>query len=264
MQKISSYAIAYEQFELNLKTLKHLNTIFPELYAPYKKSQEEQIIEKLMQTDGLIKIVSALKEGRKQSKSFTQIMEEQQVSEQAKTTITALLEKYNFEIGTEIILRETSLIFLITVFEQFLEHILRLYFESHLDSVKSEKPFTVTEILNHKDMNSLLKKIIEKEVDVIISKDIEKVNDDLGKFHLDLRNYPTEWIAFTECFYRRHVIVHNYGIPDEKYILKTKYQGSALYRLTTDSNYISNAFDIFTKIALIIREHYSTKYPISS
>jgi|SRR5215217_9308279 hypothetical protein len=79
------------------------------------------------------------------------------------------------------------------------------------------------------------------------------------RFHLNL-DKRKDWPKFKEFFYRRHIIVHNYGIPDAKYIEKTKFKGEKNDWLEIDITYINEAFSTFENYANKISHFFAKKY----
>ena len=77
------------------------------------------------------------------------------------------------------------------------------------------------------------------------------------KFSLNQR---TDWDQFKEFFYRRHVIVHNYGYPDSIYIAKVKNKVTEDEWLETDNTYLAKAFDHFEKYSNQISAFFDKKY----
>lgn len=94
--------------------------------------------------------------------------------------------------------------------------------------------------------------------------------EDLGKrletrFHLYL-NKRDDWTKFKEFFYRRHIVIHNYGFPDAKYIEKTQntefeVKGEKNRWLEISDKYIYEAFETFLNYANEIADFFRQKYP---
>jgi hypothetical protein len=54
--------------------------------------------------------------------------------------------------------------------------------------------------------------------------------------------------------------VHNYGVPDAKYIEKTKFKGEKNRWLEIDNTYINEAFSIFENYANEIAHFFAKKW----
>lgn len=158
--------------------------------------------------------------------------------------------------------REMILVYLITIFEEFLSNVLKNLFMKRPEILKSsEKKVSYQEAFQCKTLNELLKHISEKEVKDLIGYDIEEFGKYLSKtHHLDLTKHK-EWKQFKEFFYRRHAIIHNYGFPDSKYIFKTGYKGNKDAWLETDKRYLDNAFRIFKEYSIGIAIFFWNKHP---
>jgi hypothetical protein len=100
----------------------------------------------------------------------------------------------------------------------------------------------------------------KREAKEIVESSIEDLNDRLEKrFHLYLSKRK-DWPKFKEFFYRRNIVVHNYGVPNSTYIKKTKFKGEKNYWLEIDNTYINEAFKIFESYANEIADFFSKKY----
>lgn len=67
-----------------------------------------------------------------------------------------------------------------------------------------------------------------------------------------------EWKEFCERFYRRNVIMHNDGKPDEMYYRKTSKRHTK-YRLDSSEKYILKSVRLFDKFAKLTVDQFSKK-----
>ena len=157
--------------------------------------------------------------------------------------------------------KQMILIYLIIIFEEFLANLLSSLFRKRPEMLKSsQKSITYQEAFQHIDLYELLKLTSKREARSVIDLDIDKVGEYLHtKFKLNL-NQRTDWDQFKEFFYRRHVIVHNYGYPDSIYIAKVKHKVREDEWLETDNAYLAKAFDIFEKYSKHISAFFDKKY----
>lgn len=90
--------------------------------------------------------------------------------------------------------REMILVYLITIFEEFLSNVLKNLFMKRPEILKSsEKKVSYQEAFQCKTLNELLKHISEKEVKDLIGYDIEEFGKYLSKtHHLDLELFPSK------------------------------------------------------------------------
>jgi hypothetical protein len=157
--------------------------------------------------------------------------------------------------------KEMILVYLIIIFEEFLSNLLSTLLRKRPEILKScHKSITYKEAFQYLDLYELLKVSSKKEAQSIIDLDIDKLGEYLStKFKFNL-NQRTDWNQFKEFFYRRHVIVHNYGYPDSTYVAKTKYKVHEDEWLEIDNTYLTKAFDIFEKYSDQISVFFDKKY----
>lgn len=156
--------------------------------------------------------------------------------------------------------KEMILIYLIIIFEEYLTDILTALFRKKPSILKtSRKSITYEEAFGYSNLTELLNAISVVEVQSEIASDIENFGKYLNdKLKLPL-NKRKDWNQFKEYFYRRHIIVHNSGYPDSKYIQKTGYTGPIDW-LEVDNKYLSGAFDTIQTYATVIRDFLNNKY----
>jgi len=116
-------------------------------------------------------------------------------------------------------------IFIIMTMENYFNNILRLIFNNKIVCLKNnQKSYTREEILNYKDFNSLIEKIIEDEIFVFDIKNdyYKKIKYFESKFKINLsriNNIQNEMIEICEI---RNIIVHNDSKVNEKFLEKVK------------------------------------------
>jgi hypothetical protein len=170
-------------------------------------------------------------------------------------------EMYNHREHVRRASKEMTLVYLVIVFEEYITGLLSSLFRKRPEILKSsEKNIPYWEAFQCTDLNELLKEISKKEVRSRIELGIDGFNDYLVRnFKLDLRQ-NADWGTFKEVFYRRNIVVHNYGIPDSKYISKTNFKGRRDEWLEIDNRYINEAFAIFEKYSDEIAHFFHKKY----
>ena len=154
--------------------------------------------------------------------------------------------------------KEMILIYLITIFEEFLDNLLSSLFRERPEILKSSRrSITYQEVFQHAD---LLKVGSKREDRSVIDLDVDKLSKYLStKFKLNL-NQRRDWGQFKEFFYRRHIILHNYGYPDSIYIAKINRKVHDDEWLEIDNTYLAKAFDIFEKYSNYISDFFDKKY----
>ena len=157
--------------------------------------------------------------------------------------------------------KEMILIYLITIFEEFLDNLLSSLFRKRPEILKSSRrSITYQEAFQYADLYDLLKVGSKREARSVIDLDVDKLGKYLStKFKLNL-NQRRDWDQFKEFFYRRNIIVHNYGYPDSIYIAKIKRKVHDDEWLEIDNTYLGKAFDIFEKYSNYISRFFDKKY----
>lgn len=156
-------------------------------------------------------------------------------------------------------IREMTLVYLITSFEVYLSDILKLAFRVRKEMLKaSPKYIPYKEAISYPDMDCLLDGIIDKEVKEILNKNIDDISKTLaGKFKsLNLEENGEIWQKFREYWYRRNIIIHNYGKPDSTYNRKTKSNYDHGKRLLVEQNYLNEGFDLFESYADMLYSYF--------
>ncbi len=152
--------------------------------------------------------------------------------------------------------KEMILIYLITIFEEFLDDLLSSLFRKRPEILKSSR----MSITYQADLYDLLKVGSKREARSVIDLDVDKLGKYLStRFKLNL-NQRRDWDQFKEFFYRRHIIVHNYGYPDSIYIAKIKRKVHEDEWLEIENTYLAKAFDIFEKYSKYISGFFDKKY----
>jgi hypothetical protein len=160
--------------------------------------------------------------------------------------------------------KEMILVYLITIFEEFLANLLTTLLRKRPEILEpSYKSIIHQQAFQYVDLHELLKTSSsneEEEARSIMDLDIDKLGNYLyTKFKFNL-NQHTDWDQFKEFFYRRHVVIHNYGYPDSIYIAKVKYKVNEDEWLEIDNTYLEKAFDIFEKYSNKIALFFDRKY----
>jgi hypothetical protein len=122
-------------------------------------------------------------------------------------------EMYNHRENIRRASKESVLVYLVIIFEEFLSNLLSALFMKRHDVLKgSNKIISYVDALEYTDIYELVKTISKIETKDIVESSIEKLNEHLeNRFHLCLSR-RTDWPKFKEFFYRRNIVVHNYGV----------------------------------------------------
>jgi len=158
------------------------------------------------------------------------------------------------------LIRDMSLIYLVADYEAFLQRILKISFLKKPEILKTcQKNITYEELLNYQNINDAKERIIEKELS-IINEDIETVSQYLEeKFNLKISEF-VDWKNFKERFYRRNIILHNLGMPNRLYRLKTGYKGKNRLMIVS-KRYLGESIDLFNVMAIKVALKLTHKFP---
>lgn len=190
-----------------------------------------------------------------------------------KKFLKNMQESINLMQGSHLV-RDMSLVYLIAVFENFLQNVLTISFRKKPETLKTcQKNLNYEELLKFNDMNAIKEGIIEKET-MIVNEDIEVIREYFKKkFSIDISKFKDEdieeiqaftkrrlgidiskafdWHNFKERFYRRNVIIHNLGIPNKLYRQKTGYKGGNEV-LKVSMEYLIESLSLFSQISMQI------------
>lgn len=263
-KKHDNYHGILQEFDYNVILLDHVISDFPDIYKPF----QDQVVNRMA------KAMEKFSVGEKNElDEFMAFLKQTMAKEKTisgkislSKTVGEFAEQFMIKeglISDKVVpfLMEMSLVYLITSFEDFLKKELTEIFKNDLNILKSGKNMTHEEILECKSLDEIYDKMMDKETSDLLRLDIESIADTINKkFKLDLTSI-TDWNKFLEIYYRRNAIVHNNGMPDPKYRLKTHYSGADT-RLNTDKIYVLEAISIFKKFTEEITKFLSSKYPM--
>ena len=256
----SPYLQAYRSLVTDLRILLELNKQLPKSIKERKEKGLKSFSEKIDKLDKksraeFHKSIDKVMEFFKEKRSLT--IEGKPAELLAEfVELLFLPERFNMFI------RDMSLVYLIAQFESFLQNILRISFLEKPESLMScQKSMTFEELMKFKDIDSVKQQIIQKEILSRINQDIEDINKYFGqKFNTDLSQF-VNWKEFKERFYRRNILIHNSGMTNKLYRLKTGYKGKTK-RMTVSQGYLKDSIELFEKMALKISEHFDSKFKV--
>lgn len=119
-------------------------------------------------------------------------------------------------------LAEMTLVYLISFFEAFVKDYLRAILTSRSEILSSKKILTFEEVVPFQSMRELVRYMAEKEVAGLAYDSVDDVaNYFNAKFNINFVRDFLLWPIIREASYRRNIVVHNLGITDKTYCLKT-------------------------------------------
>jgi hypothetical protein len=166
-----------------------------------------------------------------------------------------------------------SLVYLVAVFENFIQRVLMISFRKRPETLRtSQKNLNYEELLKFSDMSAIREGIIEKEI-MVVNEDIEDIRKYIKKrFGIDISEFVEDsekiqlfikmklgleisktfdGTEFKERFYRRNLLVHNSGMPNKVYRQKTGYK-SENERLKVSMEYLMESISLFSQISMNI------------
>lgn len=134
-------------------------------------------------------------------------------------------------------LTEMTLSYLISYQDAFIKDYLFQILISRKTMLKSGTKITYEELLNYNSMKALKEALAQKEVDGVGYRSIDDTCDYFSKrFNIDLSEF-INWTWLKEATYRRNLIVHNRGITNDLYCMKTGFKLKGKH-LETDIDYV--------------------------
>jgi hypothetical protein len=141
---------------------------------------------------------------------------------------------------------DMSLVYLVSQFETFLQQMITLVLERMPGPILA-KTLTLKELTEWKNVREAKRRIIEKEIhDIKLTNPDEADEYFLRKFNVRLSALP-RWREFRERFYRRNIIVHRLGQPDQRYRDKTGRR--RLKEPGVSKNYLATSIVLFSVTA---------------
>ena len=124
------------------------------------------------------------------------------------------------------------LVSLVGAFELLLSDILHLYYSSHPEALaSSDDKFTFHDVLQFRTVDEFKSNVIEGKVDSILRESLEKWCELFKRHKIDLTTFTPSWPAFTECFQRRHIIIHNGAKVSRQYLNESPQNGCSIIRI---------------------------------
>ena len=217
----------------------------------WNKDKQGEFMEMLDKFESSLEVIPKYKEGFIEGKEINQ-----KLGEKFRDSLISFClnsEYYRF-------IREMSLVYLISLFEDYLKTILKIYFnEDYRFLMSKEKNLTFEQILSSKNIEEIREKVFDKELDRISHGSIDDINDFLiKKINMDLSKNDF-WDDFREAFYRRNLIVHSNGCVNDLYLSKVKTKNTKGTKLEITQGYLKNQFNFFGNVAYKMREHLENK-----
>lgn len=256
------FSVIYEQFKMEMHIVSELNRRIPESIKKIEEQSRRAIKKEIEDLDK-----EAYEKYRKFLESLTALimdpesdMEPSISGRPAEILQKSIFDGFLFPRRFEMFIRDMSLVYLIAEFESFLQNVVRASFEKRPQVLATcKKSITFEELMKVEDIEEARHQILEKEVSEMANQDIEEIDNYFKeRFNLNLSD-SADWEAFKERFYRRNIIIHNNGIPNRTYRLKTGFSGKEK-RMTVSQSYLDMSIELFDGMAKGISEHFRKKF----
>jgi len=157
-------------------------------------------------------------------------------------------------------IRNMSLVYLISAFENFLEQMMEIAFREEPKAlVPFQTTITAEELVKCKDLEAAKTELAQKAIAVMMYGDIEEINKRL-KQRLGIAMSDVDaWKNFEERFYRRNLIIHKSGEVDEVYRKKVGFRGKTKVLRVSD-RYLLQSLDLFRNMALDLFDAFHSKF----
>ncbi|MBU6392106.1 MAG: hypothetical protein KGI00_01565 [Candidatus Micrarchaeota archaeon] len=232
------------RFFHNLESLRLAESVFDSAFKEYV-SKEKLKIQRLAQS-------FTKKEKREYSRTVKDMGKANKISTKNKKVAKVhglQLRLFINEHNIPIFMYEMYFVDLLSSFESFLRKEIGMvfYFNNNF-LISSKKQISYEELLKMKSMDNIKDALVEKEISMMFRDGIENVLNYINEEFEFALNKNKDWKQFNELFYRRNIIVHNDGVADLTYKLKTgKKLGDRLAILTIPKPYLKKAYKLTTK-----------------
>ena len=263
----SPYFLAYYTLKFDLEMLEELNKRLPKSANQIIDETERYLDKRLKEVDKKTKtefeeLIQLFRKSleRKPLKSEELISAIKSFSERAQVLFIDHIQNLTFYYKFNQFIRDMSLVYLIAEIESFLQKTLEISFQKNPAILMTcQKSVTYEELLKFENINDARQQIIDKEILSIVNQDIEDINKYFEqRFKVEISRF-VNWEKFKERFYRRNILVHNLGMPNRFYRLKTGYKGKDK-RMNVSQKYLEESIKLFDKMTLKISEYFYNKF----
>ena len=155
-------------------------------------------------------------------------------------------------------IREMSLVWLVSRFEGYLQAILEASFRKWPLSIGKEKILTYEQLIRCVDIQDAKSLIVRKEISNIMREDIDSIDKYISrKWKVIPLSKCHDWKDFRERFYRRNIIIHNEGMPDDNY--RHKVDSNAKDQLVVSTDYLMKSMSLFAQMSKKLTVQFNAK-----
>lgn len=242
---VNAFALAYISFHHDLRVIQDLNRLIEKLFEDLEKQATKRVLSIELEQELINYSIRLVKTDRSLKKKSIKTAF---LSVEEKGEFEKLLNEKVLRMSGIDVIRNMSLVYLVSLFEGYLQKVLQAFFDNKPEALKTcQKNITYEELLENKTISEAKQKIIEKETE-IVNEDIEIIKEYFKKkFNIEF-SVLVDWKEFTERFYRRNILIHNSGFPNKTYRSKTGYSGSNVQQIVSKP-YLDYSFDLFNKMS---------------
>ena len=258
------YLEAFIRLFRSLVLVRELHKELPKSIKKIVNDREKAIKEKekRLSEESKKQLAEILKRPRPLMEGNEKIDEEksQRYEEDTLEFLLEFLKTAEFSLGSIDFIREMSLVYLIAEFEGFLRNVLEITFQKRPEILSSsKKSIPYEELVKFKRIDDALQQIIEKEASSIVNESIEKIDKYFeNKFKAKLSE-NTDWQGFKERFHRRNILVHNAGMTNSTYRLRTGFKGKDK-RMYVSKKYLEKSIRLFEDLGYWVSEYFESKF----
>lgn len=171
----------------------------------------------------------------------------------AKEKLYIVSSMYKFAFDQQEIAYRMTHVFIISVYEAAIKQLFKIALNEDPKLLADDR--SIIDALSEEEKANKIKKKLDKIANV------DKLHVFMQrKFEVDISNF-SGWVNFKESFYRRHVIVHNHGIYDEKYQRNTHCHASLIRtKIKTDFGYIEKLHENTIQFIGYLRNKILTRF----
>ena len=271
IRKSNPYNSALYNFQEDLKILKELNHKLADSIDMMKVDAFRDIKSKISKLDKETKneLTEILKKvhsvARKKAAHPTDTFEIEieittTTEKSAKTLVEIVTDSFMIPNSLLRFIRDMGLVYLVAEYEHFLRKTIATTFTKKPEILSTcKKSLTFEKLIKFESLDAVKEELVEKEASEITNKDVEEIKKYFQeKLNINLSEYGN-WENFTERFYRRNILIHNSGMPNDQYRRKTGYTGKN-ERLSVNKEYLDDSIGIFENMAKNIAKSLRDKY----
>ena len=163
-------------------------------------------------------------------------------------------------------LRETTVIATVARIEGFVRDVLLEFYEARPASLKGGQQLQLDQVVDAALKGDVLGFIAKRQVDLVVNRPVEEIVEYLRKrIGISFDRCPIRIGDLTEMFQTRHVLVHNRGMIDNRYIHRVSgTQFKEGQKRPLDGAYIRHCFDLLIDFCGFVDEQIGAKLASSA